>query len=172
MNYTESKVKLSQEKFIKKFLNPINQFIFLLVKLPAALFMGVKVIELNHDLAKVTVPYRWSSQNPFRSTYFAAQAAAAEMSTGILCSVHIHDRGSVSMLITDMKAEYTKKVNKKAFFICSMGKEINKVVEQAIQTGEGQQITLEAVGKIKGENGQEEIVSRFWFTWSIKSRKK
>ena len=70
------------KKYLKQLSNPILQRLFLLVKLPSAFFMGIKIRSVTPTQAKVTVPYKWSSQNPFKSTYFAAQAAAAEMSTG------------------------------------------------------------------------------------------
>ncbi len=154
--------------FIKKFMNAFNQWLFLLMKLPAALFMGVRVTTLNTEKSVVTVPYTWRSQNPFKSTYFAAQAAAAEMSTGIICSLAIHDRGKISMLITEMRAEYIKKVNKRSTFTCSMGPEVFALVQKAIDTGEGQSITLESIGTMPDEKGQPVIVSKFYFTWSIK----
>jgi acyl-coenzyme A thioesterase PaaI-like protein len=156
--------------FIKKFMNPLNQWLFLFAKLPAALFMGVKVVKLDTEKSVVTVPYRWRSQNPFKSTYFAAQAAAAEMSTGILCSLAIHGRGKISMLITDMRAEYIKKVNKKATFTCSMGPEVFEMVAKAIETGEGQTLTMESIGTMPGEDGKAVVVSKFYFTWSVKAK--
>ena len=157
-------------EFIKKFMNPLNQWLFLWYKLPAAKYMGVKVRKLTPDQSIVTVPYNWRSQNPFRSTYFAAQAAAAEMSTGILASMAIYNRGKISMLITDMRAEYIKKVNKLATFTCDAGPEIFEAVQRAIDSGEGQTITAESVGTMPDENGQPIVVSRFWFTWSFKAK--
>jgi len=156
------------EAFIKKFMNSFNQWLFLLVKLPAALFMGVRVRVLNVEKSVVTVPYSWRSQNPFKSTYFAAQAAAAEMSTGILCSLAIYDRGKISMLITDMRAEYIKKVNKRATFTCAIGAEVFEMVQKAIDTGEAQSLTMESIGTVTGDDGQPILVSKFYFTWSVK----
>ena len=158
------------ERFIKKFMNPLNQWLFLFLKLPAAWYMGVKVKVLNTEKAVVTVPYSWRSQNPFKSTYFAAQAAAAEMSTGILCSLAIYDRGKISMLITDMRAEYIKKVNKKASFVCEMGPEVFEMVQRAIDSGEGQTLTMESIGTMPDEKGNPVVVSKFYFTWSVKAK--
>ena len=158
------------DRFIKKFMNPFNQWLFLLMKLPAAWFMGVKVTLLNTEKSVVTIPYGWKSQNPFKSTYFAAQAAAAEMSTGILCSLAIYDRGKISMLITDMRAEYIKKVNKKASFTCEMGPEVFEMVQRAIDSGEGQTLTMESIGTVPGDDGKAIVVSKFYFTWSVKAK--
>ena len=70
--------------FIKLMKHPVKFRIFLFTKLPAAYFAGVRVRELDEKKCMVTVPYKWLSQNPFRSTYFACLSMAAEMSTGAL----------------------------------------------------------------------------------------
>ncbi len=80
---------------------------FMLLKLPSAFICGVRVRRINEQEAVVSVPYKWLSQNPFKSTYFACQAMAAEMSTGLLAMGHLYERKPpVSMLVTGFKAEY------------------------------------------------------------------
>lgn len=159
------------KSFIKKFMSPFNQWLFLWAKLPAAAFMGVRVKELNPEKSVVTLPYRWRSQNPFKSIYFAAQAAAAEMSTGILASMAIHKRGKISMLVADMRAEFSKKANKKTTFTCEAGPEIFEAVQKAIDTGEGQTVTIESIGRMTNRDGNLVEVSRFYFTWTFKVKK-
>ncbi len=167
----DATLKRNSQEFINTISNPFKQWFFLWYKLPAAWYMGVRLKKLSADEAVVTVPYSWRSQNPFRSTYFAAQAAAAEFSTGILASMAIHKRGKVSMLITNMTAEYLKKVNKTATFTCSSGPEIFAAAQRAIDSGEGQTISVESVGTMIDESGQKVVVSRFTFTWSFKAKK-
>ena len=81
--------------------------------------MGVKIQSVTNSSAIVSVPYGWRSQNPFKSTYFAAQAAAAEMSTGVLAMLALQGRGRISMLITNMQGNYSKKAKYKRGFIRS-----------------------------------------------------
>jgi hypothetical protein len=88
----------------------------------------------------------------------------------ILCSLAIHERGKISMLITDMRAEYIKKVNKKATFTCEMGPEVFEMVQKAIDSGEGQSLTMESIGTMPGEDGNPIVVSKFYFTWSVKAK--
>ncbi|BDS10397.1 DUF4442 domain-containing protein [Aureispira anguillae] len=156
------------KKYIKQLKNPILQRIFLLFKLPSALFMGVRVRSVSPQEAKVTVPYSWRSQNPFKSTYFAAQAAAAEMSTGALAMLALQGRGKISMLITHMEGSYGKKANRTATFTCSDGDKVIQAVREAIETGEGRTITMLSIGTQIDQNGNEVEVSRFKFTWSFK----
>lgn len=60
----------------------LNTFLFF--KLPSAFWCGVRVKALNNSSSTVTVTHRWFNQNPFNSMYFAVQAMAAELSTGVL----------------------------------------------------------------------------------------
>ncbi len=159
------------KKFLGQIQNPILQRLFMLVKLPSGFFMGIKIRSVTLEEAQVTVPYGWRSQNPFKSTYFAAQAAAAEMSTGVLSMLALQGRGKVSMLITKIEGTYGKKANKLATFVCKDGEKAAQAVREAIETGEGREITMLSVGTIEGENGERIEVSRFQFTWSFKAKK-
>lgn len=140
---------------------------FMLVKLPAAFFSGVRLRKISEQEAVVSVPYKWFSQNPFKSTYFACQAMAAEMSTGVLALGQLHHRKPpVSMLVTGLKASYFKKATERIYFTCAMGNEIKAAIEKAIATGEGQ--TIDAVST--GKTAAGELVSEFVITWSFKAK--
>lgn len=141
---------------------------FMLVKLPAAFFSGVRLRKITEEEAVVSVPYKWFSQNPFKSTYFACQAMAAEMSTGVLALGQLYKRNPpVSMLVTGLKAQYFKKATERVYFTCSAGIEIKDAVERAISSGEGQ--TFDAVSTGKTASG--EVISEFVITWSFKAKK-
>jgi len=159
------------KKYLKQLSNPILQRLFLFAKLPSAFFMGIKIRSVTPSQSKVTVPYIWRSQNPFKSTYFAAQAAAAEMSTGVLAMLALQGRGKISMLITKMEATYGKKAISTATFTCLEGQKVIDAVKKAIETGEAQAITMLTIGTQIDKNGEEIEVSRFFFTWSFKAKK-
>ena len=140
---------------------------FMLVKLPSAFFSGVRLRRITEQEAVVSVPYKWFSQNPFRSTYFACQAMAAEMSTGVLALGHIYKRKpAVSMLVTGLKATYYKKAVSRTYFTCHQGEEIRQAIEQAITTGEGQTIDVISIGR----NASGEVISEFLISWSFKGK--
>jgi hypothetical protein len=58
--------------------------LFMALRLPAAFLCGVRAQNITEQECIATVRYRWISQNPFQSMYFAVQAMAAELTTGIL----------------------------------------------------------------------------------------
>src|SRR5215203_1253978 len=126
----------SSQKFIKMVRHPVKFRMFLFWKLPAAFFSGVRIKEIDEDRSVVTVPYKWLTQNPFSSTYFASLAMAAELSTGVLGMMHVYKRTPpVSMLITNMEASYFKKATGKTYFVCESGKQILNTIEQTIAAG-------------------------------------
>lgn len=154
--------------FAKLVRHPVKFRIFLLTKLPSAYFSGVRVKSIDENKCEVTVPFKWFSQNPFRSTYFACLSMAAEMSTGALALAYLYKRiPAVSMLVVKTDAEYFKKVTGKATFTCEDGLLIRQAIEEAIATGEARTVIAKSVGK----NNAGEIVAEFKITWSFKAKR-
>lgn len=142
---------------------------YLLYQLPAAFFSGVKVIECTTEKCVTSVPYKWLTQNPFRSTYFASLAMAAELSTGALALSNTYKiTPALSMLVTKMEANYFKKANSLTVFTCEDGPLISNAVNEARKSGEGKTITVKTVGK----NKAGELIAEFLFTWSFKIKAK
>ena len=137
-------------------------------KLPSAFFAGVRVKEIDEKKCVVTVPYKWFSQNPFRSTYFACLSMAAEMSTGSLSMMHVYKRvPPVSMLVVKVESEYFKKAIGKTIFVCEDGEKIEEAVEESIATGEQRIVRAKSLGK----NKDGETIAEFYITWSFKVKK-
>src|SRR2546422_11386295 len=98
------------EVFKTVFTNPVGIRAVLWSKLPLAAFAGLRVRRLDEAGAEVSLPAGWKTQNPFGSTYFAAQAMAAEMSTGAPALWFIEKSGArISSLVTGISAKFTKK---------------------------------------------------------------
>lgn len=155
-------------KFQQQILNPFKFRLFMLTRLPAAFFAGLRVKSLDGGKAVVTVRYKWFTQNPFRSMYFAVQSMAAEMSTGLLASGHIYKRSpAVSMLVVGLEAKFFKKATDLISFTCNDGEAILRLVEEAIATGEPRTIRCRS----EGTNIAGELVSEFFITWSFKVKK-
>jgi hypothetical protein len=147
--------------------HPLKFRMFLLSKLPSAYFTGVRVREVDQKKCITTVPYKWFSKNPFRSTYFASLAMAAEMSTGALALAHIYKRKpSVSMLLIKLEADYFKKATGRTTFVCNDGELFENVIEESIATGQPGTVKAKSTGK----NEAGEVVAEFFITWSFKAR--
>jgi Domain of unknown function (DUF4442) len=158
----------AKQQFIDFVQRPSFKF-FLLKKLPSAFFSGVRVKSIDETTTEVAVPFKWFSQNPFKSTYFACLAMAAELSTGLLAMMNVHKKNpAISMLVVGLEAKYFKKATGTTNFICEDGMAVNDIVQSAISTGESRMIQCKSVGK----NKEGEIVAEFLITWSFRAKKK
>lgn len=140
--------------------------LYFLSKLPTLLFWGVRIKSVSPDEAEVYLPYHWRSQNPFRSTYFAALSGAGELAGGLLAMVALAGRSDVSMLVTNIEASFSKKATGLTVFTCVDGTAIRRTVQAAIESGEGQTLAVVSVGK----NASGVEVCRITLTWSFKRR--
>ena len=142
---------------------------FLALKLPSAYISGIRVVELSDKKAVATVKHRWINQNPFRSLYWATQGMAAELVTGILMMKKIKDSGQkISMLVVKQEGTFHKKATGRINFSCEQGLAIDKVIDKAIKSKEGQSLAIRATGF----DQENDMVSDFEFTWSIKLKTK
>lgn len=142
--------------------------LFLLAKLPSAYLMGVRMETLTQEAATVRIRHRWINQNPFKSMYFAVQAMAAELSTGVLVMREIERKKPhrISMLVASSSATFTKKATGIIQFSCLQGADVAAAVEQALHTKEGVKLVLES----KGVNEAGELVSVMQFEWTLKMK--
>jgi len=147
--------------------SPAKFKLFMLSKLPMAYMADLRVSSLTPERATVTVPYKYLNKNPFGSIYFACLSMAAELSTGVLCMMHVYKATpSVSMLVVHMEADFTKKAVGKITFFCEDGRRIQEAVEKTKATGQGVTVTATSIGL--DESGEQ--VAEFRYTWSLKAK--
>jgi len=148
-------------------MHPLKFKLFLLTKLPSAFFAGIRIKDVDAERCVATIPYKWFTRNPFRSTYFACLSMAAEASTGLLAVTYVQDRGQpVSLLVIKLEANYFKKAVGRSYFQCTDGALIRNAIDQAIATGEGTTVRVCSIGT----NEAGEVIAEFFITWSFKVR--
>jgi hypothetical protein len=152
--------------FIRLANHPFKFPLYLFWKLPSAWLSGVRITKMDTAGCVTVVPFRWLSQNPFRSTYFACLAMAAELSTGILSMLFIREAqpARVSMLVTGMQASFLKKATGKTWFTCAEGERIREAIATAIATKEPVTLTVISTGK----SADGTVIASFEITWSFK----
>jgi hypothetical protein len=148
--------------------SPIQFKFFLLSKLPAAFFAGLSIQEFTTTKSVVRVKHSWFTQNPFRSMYFAVEAMAAEMASGMLVFGQVYKRHpAISMLVVKMEVDFVKKATGVILFTCDEGEKIQEQINQSIQDGEAKTFICTSTGK----NELNETVAVFNITWSVKAKK-
>jgi hypothetical protein len=157
------------QAFFRMAKHPLKLRIFLFLKLPSAFFSGVCIKNIDEKKCLVTVPYKWFSQNPFRSTYFACLSMAAEMSTGVLAMACLYKRKPpVSMLVVKVESEYFKKATGRTTFVCEDGETIRNTIEESITASATRIVKAKSVGR----NNDGDLIAEFFITWSFKAKSK
>ena len=141
--------------------------LYLWAKLPLAACAGLRLVDLDTASCTVSLPGGWRTQNPFRSTYFAAQAMAAEMSTGAPAGVLVGGAAAVvAMLVREVRGVFTKRAVGTTFFKFDGVAEMSAVIEKAAASGESEVY----VARSAGRQADGSLVSEFDITWSFKRR--
>ena len=152
----------------RRFLKPWTFRAHLLARLPLALCAGLRLQRLEEDGCTVRLPGGWRTQNPFRSTYFAAQMMAAEMSTGAPAMVLVEGApASVAVILRDLRAVFTKKIVGPSLYTFTDVAGLRDAVERAAAQADETRYTARVVGTMLDGTP----ASEFEVTWSFKRRK-
>jgi hypothetical protein len=155
------------EKARRRVLGRLPVALWMWKTLPLAAFAGLRVVRLDERTCTVRLPGGWRTQNPFRSTYFAAQAMAAEMSTGAPALVLLQDAPvSVALLVVGLSVTYTKKLVGPGTFTFEDVVGMEAAIARAAATEEAQAFA----GRSTGRDDTGDVVAEFDVTWSFKRR--
>ncbi|SDD47782.1 DUF4442 domain-containing protein [Niabella drilacis] len=158
---------MQPDTFFKILKHPVKFRMFLLSRLPLALAAGLRVCAADPKACTVSVPYRWMTRNPFRSTYFAALAMAAELSTGVLAmAATLEHPVKIALLVVKLESEYFKKATGNTVFTCTDGEALRNTVQRAVDEDLPQQFTATS----RGVNEQGVPVAVFRITWSFRAK--
>lgn len=155
------------EQARRRMLRPGAFPLYLWLKLPLAACAGLRLQELGETRCVVRLPGGWRTQNPFRSTYFAAQAMAAEMSTGAPAMVLLQGApASISMLVRGLSASFTKKATGPTLFTFEDVAGMRAVIDAAGACDEGREYTARSTGRMLDGT----VVAEFDVQWSFRRR--
>lgn len=151
----------------RRLLRPWNFRLYLWARLPLAACSGMTLTRLDESGCTVALPGGWRTQNPFRSMYFAAQAMAAEMSTGAPAMMLAEGASaSVSMLVREVRGVFTRRIVGGAEFTFDGVDAMRAAVERAVASGESETFVARSTGRAR----DGEAASEFEITWSFKRR--
>jgi len=156
------------ERLRRRLLNPWLFRAYLLRRLPLAAFAGLRLRRLDDTGCDVWLPGGWRTRNPFASTYFAAQAMAAEMSTGAPASILVTSApASVAFILRGVRATFTKRIVGESLFTFDDVAGLRSAVDRAASGPEEQAYT----GRSTGKTAEGEVAAEFDVTWSFKRRR-
>jgi hypothetical protein len=155
------------ERYRRRVLHPWGFRAYLWAKVPLAACAGLRLVSLDASSCTVSLPGGWRTSNPFRSTYFAAQAMAAEMSTGAPALMLVQGApASVALILREIRAVFSKRIQGRSSFTFSDVAGMQAVVERAARSGESEVYT----GRSTGHSADGAMAAEFEITWSFKRR--
>jgi hypothetical protein len=155
------------ERLRARVLSPWGFRAYLLGKLPLAAFAGLRLRRLDGQACTVFLPGGWRTRNPFGSTYFAAQAMAAEMSTGAPALVLARAASaSVALILTGIRASFTRRIQGGALFTFEDVAALRATIDGVATSGG----TATYTGRSTGRSSDGEVGAEFDVTWSFKRR--
>jgi uncharacterized protein DUF4442 len=160
-------VNAEAERLRRRVLDPWGFRAYLLGQLPLAAFAGLRLRRLDDQACTVELPGGWRTRNPFGSTYFAAQAMAAEMSTGAPALVFTRDAPvSIALILTALSATFSKRVQGRALFSFEDVAGLRAVIAGVAASGG----TASYTGRSTGRTADGTVAAEFDVTWSFKRR--
>ena len=155
------------ERLRRQVLHPWSFWLFQWKTLPLAAAAGLRVRTLDEARCTVSLPGGWRTQNPFRSTYFGAQAMAAEMSTGAPAMVLVGGASaSVAMLVREVHGTFVKKIVGPSVFTFEGVASLHAAIERAAASGEAETFVARSIGTTTDGT----VAAEFEITWSFKRR--
>jgi hypothetical protein len=156
---------MTEDALRRRLLRPLAFQAYLFRRLPLAAMAGLRLERFDDEACTVSLPGGFRTRNPFGSTYFAAQAMAAEMSTGAPALVVAQAApGSVALIVREVKGVFVKRIEGRAFFTFADIGEMRKVAHAAGPEG------AIFVARSQGVTAEGAVASEFEITWSFRRR--
>jgi hypothetical protein len=138
-------------------------------KIPLLFAVRPKVKSISDKKIIVEIPLNKITKNHSGSMYFGSLAIGADCAVGLLAVHHIDKcKVKVNLIFKDFQANFLKRAETDVLYLCTEGKKIKSLVEQAIRTGERQNMAISA--KAVSKRNPEEIFATFILTLSLKRK--
>lgn len=143
---------------------------FSFLKIPLIYYVKPTVLEVSNKRVEIKIPLGRRTKNHLNSMYFGTLSIGADCAGGLLAMNLIREKkAKVSLVFKDFKAEFLKRAEGDVHFICEQGEEIRKLVDQAVQSGERENMAVNMIATVPSKFG-DEPVARFVLTLSLKRR--
>jgi len=160
-------MQVDEKKLTKQYslmLRRIPMRAFMVLKMPAAAFVGLRIDSVSSEQTVVSVPGGRRTQNPFGTMYWAVQGMAAELATGIVPTCISRSTSmKLRMFVVGTEATFGKKAYGRCNFTCNDTHKVLEAFDQSLSTGKSVNCDLTATGT----DGDGEVVSEWVFKWNF-----
>ncbi|MFT7774742.1 DUF4442 domain-containing protein [Roseateles sp.] len=135
---------------------------------PMMRYAGLRLVALSDDSVTLSIALSRRTRSPFNGMFFGAIATGADAAAGLFAMKFMPETGHrVVPLVRAASSEYFKKLTGTAHFSCAQGREIYAACEQALSTGERQDVDVEVIVTVPSQL-REQPVARITHRMSIR----
>lgn len=144
--------------------------LFGLAKIPMIAWIGPSVVQLDDDRCVIRVPLNWRTKNHLRVMYLGCMVAGADLAGGVMAMRCIRAADcQIDLLFKNMKADFLRRADGDAHFICESGAAVAAAVQEAVQTGQRVNIPLPIHVTVPSQS-PDRVVAEFEMTLTLKRR--
>jgi acyl-coenzyme A thioesterase PaaI-like protein len=144
---------------------------FGLLKIPMIFMIQPEVVELSGRRVAIRIPLNRFNRNHLGSMYFGVLCAAADCAGGVLAMKLIEEGGGgVNLVFKDFHAEFLKRVEGDALFVCEDGEKTEALVARARESEARVEDTVSVFAYVPSQSDSEPV-ARFKLTLSLKKAK-
>ena len=142
-----------------------------LLKFPMIAYVGPIVEELTEQKCEVIIPFNYRNANRLiGGIYFGSLCVGADLAGGLMAYEILQRSGKqFSLAFKDFKAEFFKRAEGDAHFICKEGAVIKAMVDEALKTKERVNQTVHVEAYVPSKQSSDPV-AKFALTLSIKAK--
>lgn len=111
-------------------------YYFGFMKVPMIGYLHPRLFEINDEKIVIKIPLRRRSRNHLNSMYFGALAVGADLAGGLHAYYFARrEKLNLSLAFKSFQAQFLRRPEGDVFFICTMGKEIEAMINDAQHSG-------------------------------------
>ena len=129
-----------------------------------------KIHDITEDGVTLFMPLDRRTRNHVKSMYIGAMVVGVDMVAGFTAMLKIRkSKRNVILIFKDLNAEFFKRAEGDAHYICKEGQAIEAAVEETLRTGERVNLPVPVIATVPDKFG-DEPVAKFSITLSMKEK--
>ena len=143
---------------------------FGLTKIPMIFFARPRVHALDQDTCEIDIPLSRHTKNHLGALYIGTLIMGADLAAGLLAMELIAKSAyKISLVFKDVQADFLKRVDANARFVCRDGALISGLIRKVVESGERYHETLN-IDVLAPEKYGDEILANVSLTLSLKQK--
>ncbi len=140
-------------------------------KIPMIAYVCPRIEELGPERCIIRIRLRRRTRNHVGSMYLGAIAVGADLAAGLLALAGTQEKGkTVVPIFKTFQADFLRRVETDALFICEAGEKVKKLVDKALETGERATGDIEVLLRA-ADHPDEAPLARMILGLSVKPRR-